>query len=686
MDSYSVPSSPLDRYGHSADTDSSAESAYSHNTQSAASSPFSASRRLADDGRQQPQHPAALPPSSRSSPSSLLLADPLPSSSSSVAGSVESASGGATRPARTKDRLKHSESENRRRTRLRHKFSLLRDAASCVKKDRYNILSTAITRLHELQQRQTQAEHEKAALLLSINQITSQQQRQQQQQQQQSSAPAAPPPASSSLPKPLSPLSSLSYYPLLSSLSAAFISLDGRILDCNASFCQSLRFSKEEVMRSTLFALCEPSHLLELVVVLKRLLDGSASSWEWRRWCVTKEQERVLMHHTLSTVRHEGRIVFFLLIMVPAVDEQQQRIPLPSLPVQSSGEQRSDGVVLEKDERYGAGGGADEGSLSFQSASAFPSPPASFHTLSSMAGSSAQDEAMQMLASGLSSSSTSSTASAASSPSRHSFLSSPSHAHQQQYGSVASLSSASSASMLSDDQQHAMTSGHPASSSTAPAMSGLDSIVLKREWPSQAPVEHLSAAAAGPPSSSPSSSSYPGSQQQQQQHSLYSRLPSSPHPSYASHLPQPLERPPSTSSLPSAAGVMSFPAPHRRPPPSSISTSSASFSRHSMPAAHSQSLTHSQPGAIDSQRGWSRPSMSAPNSPAAMKPSRHLQQQQHQQRGLEPSMPGRVSTIGGYEGSLDWALPMYSSSNAAGPAADAGVSRQRAAPLVDMRC
>ena len=347
MESYSVPSSPFDHYGVG-DTDSSAESSYQRSSHSAQSSPYTSGRMLepahlipltsaamANPSLASSHSILSLPSTTSSSSSSTtspatLLTTPstltsLPSHSSSTSSlSTSPPTAPRDRPVRTKDRLKHSESENRRRTRLRHKFSLLRDASGCVKKDRYTILTTAVGKINELQARMQQAEQEKAALLLNINNITSQQQRQQQQQhamQQQHKgelqSSSASPPAG-----PLSSLSSLSFYPLLSTTSCAFISLDGRILDTNAELCHRLRYQREELINSSLFALCDPAHLVDTVCVLKRLLDGDAHTWEMQRWCVTKDGGRVRMHATLAPVHHEGRLVFFLLLMVPAVQEE----------------------------------------------------------------------------------------------------------------------------------------------------------------------------------------------------------------------------------------------------------------------------------------------------------------------------------------------------------------------------
>jgi hypothetical protein len=53
----------------------------------------------------------------------------------------------------------HSASENRRRTRLRQKFSLLRETSECIKKDRFNILNTAIMKIQVNNKHKQQLEY-----------------------------------------------------------------------------------------------------------------------------------------------------------------------------------------------------------------------------------------------------------------------------------------------------------------------------------------------------------------------------------------------------------------------------------------------------------------------------------------------------------------------------------------------
>ena len=665
MESYSVPSSPFDHYAVG-DTDSSADSTYNRSSHSAQSSPYTSGRMLDTTHIMTPHTSTNLPhPSPTSShsllslPSTATTSSSLSSSPSSLPPSHSSSTSSLStspstaprdRPVRTKDRLKHSESENRRRTRLRHKFSLLRDASGCVKKDRYTILTTAVGKIGELQARMQQAEQEKAALLININNITSQQQRQQQhqqhQQQQQVQAMHKGEVQSSAVAAsaPLSALSSLSFYPLLSTVCCAFISLDGRLLDTNAELCHRLRYQREELIHSSLFALCDPAHLVDTVCVLKRLLDGDSHTWEMHRWCVTKDGGRVRMHVTLAPVHHEGRLVFFLMLMVPAVQEEGG----------GQGQGRSRGGEKE------AGGGfaMDPVYASMASSShphppplepkheldsampysnAFPSPPAAY-----AGGTSAlqQEEVMGMLQP---------SPPPSSSPTNLRFLHSSSPIPQ----SLAHSSLFPPLPVEHLQQSIGSTPHHP---SLEPV------IALKQEYNAQQAERssHMQSSSLSSSSSSPSSlsSSYPNPA------SHYSRAPSMPpYPTLQSH-----ERPPPISD-PSAS-------PARRLPPSSIST--AAFPRHPGlgMGVIGGSGQHSQTGGGMGEGrgavgGWGRPSMSAPNSPAV-------------QKGRMAGSGGGMGGLGGGGGaadqSLDW---LYAQGTSAGT--DGSVSRQRP-PLVDMRC
>lgn len=351
MESYSVPSSPFDHYALAGDTDSAESTSQARASKSASSSPYHPTRSIlnsADSHSHSHSHmqPLALFPSNdsgslgssnaaaasfsashhsdphcdaSSDASSLSIPPSLTNSTSASAASTTSSAGSSTsassppvsrdRLIRVKDKLKHSESENRRRTRLRHKFSLLRDAAGCSKKDRYTILTTACNRINELNNRLQQSEHDKASLLLSINNIT---QQQQQQQQSASRQPASP---ASSLP-------SLSSYPLLSSVCAALISVDGRVLDCNGALCAAVGAGRDELTQHTMFALCDSAQLLDSVIIMKRLIEGQSDSWEMRRTLLHRAGHSTDMQCTLASVRHDGRLAAFLLLMVPAVQQQ----------------------------------------------------------------------------------------------------------------------------------------------------------------------------------------------------------------------------------------------------------------------------------------------------------------------------------------------------------------------------
>ena len=357
-----MPSSPFDHYALAGDTDSTESASLPGASKSASSSPSQQPRALMDTAdshshRQFLQSLALFPSSDRlshhsatataaitpasssfsatapdavcdaSSDGSSLsippsLSDSMSASAASTASTVShsshashSSSSASSPPisrdrlVRVKDKLKHSESENRRRTRLRHKFSLLRDASGCSKKDRYTILTTACSRINELHNRLQQTEHDKASLLLSINNLT-----QQQQQQQSAGRQHASP--SSSLPSLLS-------YPLLSSVCAALVSVDGRVLDCNSALCAAVGAGRDELTQHTMFALCDSKQLLDSVIVMKRLIEGQCNTWEMRRTLLHRAGHATDMQCTLASVRHEGRLAAFLLLMVPAIQQQQ---------------------------------------------------------------------------------------------------------------------------------------------------------------------------------------------------------------------------------------------------------------------------------------------------------------------------------------------------------------------------
>ena len=64
----------------------------------------------------------------------------------------------SSRGVRTKDKLKHSRNETRRRARIRDQFEALKNAIQCDKKDRYNILQAAVEEVQQYQVRIAQLE------------------------------------------------------------------------------------------------------------------------------------------------------------------------------------------------------------------------------------------------------------------------------------------------------------------------------------------------------------------------------------------------------------------------------------------------------------------------------------------------------------------------------------------------
>ena len=67
-----------------------------------------------------------------------------------------------------------------------------------------------------------------------------------------------------------------------------------------------------------MFALCDSKQLLDSVIIMKRLIEGQSETWEMRRTLLHRAGHSTDMRCTLASVRHEGRLAAFLLLMVPA--------------------------------------------------------------------------------------------------------------------------------------------------------------------------------------------------------------------------------------------------------------------------------------------------------------------------------------------------------------------------------
>jgi hypothetical protein len=226
--------------------------------------------------------------------------------------------------------------------RLRAKFSALREASQCGKKDRFNILESAVDKLREYQERLRRSE---AALMRSSSTTNAH------------PTPAAAAAASSSTPSSSSSnagivvpsLSTpLSNFHFLNSLACCYISLDGRILDANTTFLRLFGFqpptanvsspaatqaspasgldtpsrgaavaSPQDIYSSSIFSVTHHGELIHTLSILRNLLCGVMDSFECAKTCVTTAGVPFASNVTVTVVRSNGKTVMFLVIVVP---------------------------------------------------------------------------------------------------------------------------------------------------------------------------------------------------------------------------------------------------------------------------------------------------------------------------------------------------------------------------------
>ena len=194
--------------------------------------------------------------------------------------------------ARGKDRAKHSESENRRRTRLRHKFALLRGAAECTKSDRYNILCKAVDTLNAYAQRMREYEHERARLMTLIRTFKS-----------------------SSSASPLDALMSLAHYPILTNLAALFVSIDGRALDANDEMSSVVGLNKSALLNAPLSSLLYAKPSADVGRIIKALVSGQCRTYNISVVVGNRSTGAArTMNMIMSSVFRECRVAFILAI------------------------------------------------------------------------------------------------------------------------------------------------------------------------------------------------------------------------------------------------------------------------------------------------------------------------------------------------------------------------------------
>jgi len=212
----------------------------------------------------------------------------------------ESSNYGPIKKPREKNKQKHNESEARRRSRLRDKFFELRDAAHVNKKDRFNILTQAISRLQEYEDRIAELEEEKASILSSPTKDT----------------PA--PKTEIVFDKAVKPVPmDVIHSPVMDNIPAATVALDGRLQDCNAAFSQLTHYQPDNLSAASLFSLTHPVEMMETFATVKRLLTGETRVWEAVRTIVDAKGGNHSVHQTLTTICLNGKPSHYLLMLVP---------------------------------------------------------------------------------------------------------------------------------------------------------------------------------------------------------------------------------------------------------------------------------------------------------------------------------------------------------------------------------
>jgi hypothetical protein len=227
--------------------------------------------------------------------------------------------------------------------RLRAKFSALREASQCGKKDRFNILESAVDKLREYQERLRRSE---AALMRSSSTTNAH-----------PTPAAAAADASSSTPSSSSSNSGivvpslstpLNNFQFLNSLACCYISLDGRILDANTTFLRLFGFppptanvsspaatqaspagdldtptrgaavaSAPDIYSSSIFSVTHHGELIHTLSILRNLLCGVMDSFECAKTCVTTAGVPFASNITVAVVRSNRKTVMFLVIVVP---------------------------------------------------------------------------------------------------------------------------------------------------------------------------------------------------------------------------------------------------------------------------------------------------------------------------------------------------------------------------------
>jgi len=188
-----------------------------------------------------------------------------------------------------KNRAKHNESESKRRSRLRDKFFQLRDAAHSNKKDRFNILTTAIEKLQTFESKLQHLQSENRQLKAQLG-----------------------PKSSGS-----SNSFALAGSSFLGNLAVAQIALDGKFRECNEAFADLIGLDKNNLSAASLFSLTPQTEMITTFSTMKKLLTGELKAWETDRKVLDSRGELISVHMTLSIATVQGKPSYYVCIMVP---------------------------------------------------------------------------------------------------------------------------------------------------------------------------------------------------------------------------------------------------------------------------------------------------------------------------------------------------------------------------------
>lgn len=197
-------------------------------------------------------------------------------------GVVKTVSKSRSRLGRNVDKVKHKQSEHRRRERLRERFDQLHAITGCKKKDRATILNSAMNQIAIAEREVMRLRQEREQLARLVHSRESRRQH----------------------------CAGLAAYPALQFMACSFIALDGRFMDCNSPFLSFLRYRHDQLVGTdkTMFSLTHQDSLSDTFCMVQKLTSGKLESTEFEKKCVSRIGETRLCHVMASIATDGGRV------------------------------------------------------------------------------------------------------------------------------------------------------------------------------------------------------------------------------------------------------------------------------------------------------------------------------------------------------------------------------------------